>query len=332
MKGQRQPNAVVLVNLGTPEAPTAPAVRRFLKQFLSDSRVVEIPKLLWLIILNLFVLPFRPKRVAEAYQTVWTERGSPLRWITEDQASKLSTRLGNRYSDCPPTVTHAMTYGEPSISLSLNELYSSGHRRILVLPMYPQYSGSTTGAVYDQIADYMRRSRALPGLSIINAYFYHPAYTSALSDSIQAFWDEEGRGDYLLFSYHGIPKSYVAAGDPYAGHCECTTGAVAEKLSLDASQYQMSFQSRFGKAEWVQPYTDKTIEDLAAKGVKKLDVVCPAFAADCLETLEEIAEENRELFVEAGGEDLRLIPCLNASDRHVEALEQIISPYLDAMS
>ena len=331
MKGQRQPAAVVLVNLGTPEAATPKAVRKFLREFLSDPRVVEIPRVLWLIILNLFVLPFRPTRVAEAYKVVWTERGSPIRWITEDQVSGLSARLAKRYADSPPTVRYAMTYGEPGIAETLHALYETGHRRILVLPMYPQYSGSTTGAVYDQVAKYMRKERALPGLTIINAYFHQDAYISALSNSIESFWQGQGRGDHLLFSYHGIPKSYVEAGDPYSGHCECTTAAVIQKLGLADEAYSMAYQSRFGKAEWLKPYTDKTIEELAGKGIKTLDVVCPAFSADCLETLEEIADQNNELFKKAGGESLRLIPCLNASPAHIEALEEIISPYLDGM-
>ena len=320
-----------MVNLGTPESPTPAAVRRFLREFLSDGRVVEIPRFLWLIILNLFVLPFRPKPVAEAYKLVWTERGSPIRWITEDQALELRKRFAQRYCDSPPTVVHAMTYGKPGIEETLGQLYDAGHRRIVVLPMFPQYSGSTTGAVYDQVASYCKRTRALPGLSVINAYFHQDAYIEALSGSIQSYWNEHGRGDHLLFSYHGIPVSYVKAGDPYTGHCECTTAAVLEKLELESDNYSMTYQSRFGKAEWVKPYTDKTVEELATKGVKTLDVVCPAFSADCLETLEEIAEQNAELFKAAGGTNLRLIPCLNASQRHIDALEEIVAPYLDAI-
>lgn len=331
MKGQRQPAAVVLVNLGTPDAATPKAVRKFLREFLSDSRVVEIPRILWLIILNLFVLPFRPTRVAEAYKLVWTDRGSPIRWITEDQVAGLSARLAQRYSESPPSVRYAMTYGGPSIPETLNALYETGHRRILVLPMYPQYSGSTTGAVYDQVTDFVKGRRALPGLTVINAYFYQEAYINALSESIEDFWQAQGRSDYLLFSYHGIPKSYVDAGDPYAGHCECTTAAVSQKLSLTDANSGMAYQSRFGKAEWLKPYADKTIEELARSGLETLDVVCPAFSADCLETLEEIAMQNRELFEQAGGKELRLIPCLNASDAHMRALEQIVSPYLDGM-
>lgn len=331
MKGQKQPVAVVLVNLGTPEAPTTSAVRGFLREFLSDPRVVEIPRFLWLIILNLFVLTFRPKPVSEAYKEIWTDRGSPIRWITEDQANGIRLELEERFSDAKITVTHAMTYGEPRIHETLDGLYQSGHRRIIVLPMYPQYSGSTTGAVCDQVASYMQRARAMPSITMINSYFYNGSYISALSESIRSYWESEGRGDHLLFSYHGIPESYVAKGDPYTGHCECTTGAVAAKLGLDQHDYTMAYQSRFGKAEWVKPYTDKTIEELASKQVKTLDVVCPAFSADCLETIEEIAGENAELFEKSGGAKLRLIPCLNASDRHIKALSDILSPHLEAI-
>jgi ferrochelatase len=331
MKGQRQPAALVIVNLGTPEACTPGAVRKFLGQFLSDPRVVEIPRPIWWLILNLFILPFRPKKVAEAYKVIWTERGSPLRYHTEDQVKKLQERFSRRYPDKVPSVRYAMTYGEPSIDSVINDLYASGHRRIVVLPMYPQYSCSTTAPIYDQIARYCNSRRALPGLQVINSYFYEPAYIQALSGSIRAFWNEHGQPDKLLFSYHGVPEFHGQKGDPYVGHCQCTTGATVDALGLSEDQYQMSFQSRFGKAEWVKPYTDVTVEALAKSGVKRLDVVCPAFSVDCLETIEEIGEQNREIFLEHGGEELRLIPCLNASDIHIDALEAITAKYLDAV-
>ncbi len=331
MKGQRQPAALVLVNLGTPEACSPGAVRKFLREFLSDRRVVEIPRPIWRLILNLFILPFRPKKVAEAYRLIWSERGSPLRYYTEDQVEKLQARFNQRYPESPPTVRHAMTYGGPSIETVLDELYESGHRRIVVLPMYPQYSCSTTAPIYDQIARYTRGRRALPGLQIINSYFYERAYIKALSTSISTFWEENGRPEKLLFSYHGVPEFHGEKGDPYVGHCRCTTGATIGVLGLSEDQYMMSFQSRFGKAEWVKPYTDATIEELARSGVKHLDVVCPAFAVDCLETIEEIGEQNREIFLEHGGEEFRLIPCLNASDIHIDALETITAKYLDAV-
>lgn len=331
MKGKKQPSALVLVNLGTPEECTPKSVRAFLREFLSDPRVVEIPRFLWMIILHLFVLTFRPAKVCEAYKVIWTDRGSPLRYYTEDQVALLSERMETRYPDNPPTVRYAMTYGKPSVPSVLKELYDSGHRRIVVLPMYPQYSCSTTGAVYDQISNYTKSNRALPSLHIVNSYFYERAYIDALSASIRDYWQEHGKSEKLLFSYHGLPQRYVDNGDPYTGHCECTTGATVAALGIAESEYVMSYQSRFGKAEWVKPYTDATIEELAKSGLKTLDVVCPAFSVDCLETIEEIAEQNRDLFIEHGGKELRLIPCLNASKHHIDALETISGKYLDAI-
>lgn len=332
MKGMLTPTAVVLVNLGTPKELSVASVREFLREFLSDRRVVEIPRPIWLAILNLFILPLRPRKVVETYAEVWTDQGSPLRVITEAQVLALQALLKSRYGESAPIVVHAMTYGEPSIQSVIDKLYADGCRRVLVLPMYPQYSGSTTGAVYDQIARYVLKRRALPGLDIINSYFFEPAYIDALASSIRNFWAEQGRGDHLLFSYHGIPASYEAKGDPYPGHCRCTTAATADALGLDDSLYDMSFQSRFGKAEWVKPYTAQRVAELARQGVKRLDVVCPAFAADCIETLEEIAMENAEIFREAGGEELRLIPCLNTSPEHIDALHKILEPHLLALS
>ncbi|MBC6428500.1 MAG: ferrochelatase [Cellvibrionales bacterium] len=331
MRGQAQPAALVLVNLGTPVDCTPSAVRAFLRQFLGDRRVVEVPRPLWWLILNLFVLPLRPAKVARAYRAIWTAQGSPLRHFTEQQAAKLQERLTARHGPGALHVRHAMTYGTPSIAQTLDELWQQGCRRILLLPLYPQYSGSTSGAVYDQIAHYICRRRALPGLHIINSYFHHPAYIAALAQSVRDHWQAQGRADLLLFSYHGVPQSYVDRGDPYAGHCECTTGALAAALGLQESDYRMTYQSRFGRAPWLQPYTDATLVELAQTGVKRIDVLCPAFAADCLETLEEIAVENRHLFIEHGGADLRLIPCLNASTAHIDMLEAITAPHLDAI-
>ena len=332
MEGTRTKAAILLVNLGTPEELTVPSVRAFLKQFLSDKRVVEIPRVLWWLILNLFVLTLRPRRVVETYREVWTEEGSPLRVITELQTKALKERLDSKLADHAPEVVYAMTYGNPSIAHTIDKLYQEGSRRIIILPMYPQYSGSTTGAIYDQIADYMKSQRALPSLNIINSYFYEAPYVEALSQSITDFWELNGSADYLLFSYHGIPLSYVEKGDPYAGHCECTTGAVSAKLKLDPNRSSMSYQSLFGKAEWLKPYTSNKLVELAEAGVKRVDVICPAFAADCIETLEEIAMENAEIFKEAGGEELRLIPCLNDSKLHIDALEQILTPHIQAIT
>jgi len=277
-------------------------------------------------------LTLRPRKIIETYSKVWTEEGSPLRVITERQVKALQAKLVDSLGDYAPNVVHAMTYGDPKIADTLDLAYKSGSRRIIVLPMYPQYSGSTTGAIYDQVAKYMQSNRALPSLNIINSYFYESAYTGAISKSIEGFWQQHGRADYLLFSYHGIPISYVDKGDPYAGHCECTTGAVSAQLQLDPERSSMSYQSLFGKAEWLKPYTAVKLVELAKAGVKRIDVVCPAFAADCIETLEEIAMENAEIFIEAGGEELRLIPCLNDSALHIDALEQILMPHILAIT
>lgn len=330
MKDFRSPTALVLVNLGTPQELTVASIRRFLADFLSDPRVVEIPKPLWWLILRLFVLPFRPRKLMDTYGAIWTEKGSPMRYISEAQVDRLQDSLDATKKRI--SVRLAMTYGGPSIAEVLQDLYDSGHRRIVVLPLYPQYSGSTTGAVYDQVAKFIEGRRAVPGLSIINAYFFHPAFITALSESIEEFWLRNGRAEHLLFSYHGIPKRYVDLGDPYAGHCQCTTASVVDRLELVEGAYSEAYQSRFGRAEWLQPYVSERIVELAKSGIKKLDVVCPAFATDCLETLEEIAVESRDLFLAHGGEELRLIPCLNDSERHITALETIAKPYLQAMS
>ncbi len=332
MKGKHTPTAIVLVNLGTPEQLSVSSVREFLREFLGDPRVVEIPRPAWWLILNFFVLPFRPKKVLENYAKVWGEEGSPLRVITRAQTEALQQRFEQKFADRAPTLRYAMTYGQPGIAETVDQLYTEGHRRIVILPMYPQYSGSTTGAIYDQLADYMKGRRALPGLSIVNSYFYEESYIKALSQSIRDFWQEQGKADYLLFSYHGIPVSYVEKGDPYAGQCECTTAAVLEDLQLTDTQSAMSYQSLFGKAEWLKPYTSEYLVELAQKGIKKVDVICPGFAADCIETLEEIAIQNAEIFKQAGGESLRLIPCLNDADIHIDALEQILVRHLHAIS
>lgn len=330
MKNFRSPLALVLVNLGTPQELTTASIRKFLAEFLGDPRVVEIPRPLWWVILNLFVLPFRPRKLMHTYGSIWTDQGSPMRYISESQVELLQRAFEAKQENV--SVRLAMTYGGPAIGDVLEDLYDSGHRRIVVLPLYPQYSGSTTGAVYDQVARFAKGRRALPGLSIINAYFYHPAFIRALCESVEEFWIHNGRAEHLLFSYHGIPKRYVDQGDPYQGHCDCTTGAVVEGLGLSNGSYSAAYQSRFGKAEWLKPYASERIVELAESGVKRLDVVCPAFATDCLETLEEIAVEYRDIFIAHGGEELRLIPCLNDTQRHIDALQEIVTPYLTALS
>lgn len=325
--------AVILVNLGTPDAPTVPAVRRYLKQFLSDSRVVEIPKVLWAIILNLFVLPFRPKRVAHAYASVW-QNDSPLRQITLEQVALLqqrfdSTPLVNPKSDvpnCQIQVYAGMTDGNPSLVSVLDELRVQKVDNVVILPMYPQFSGSTTAAVFDVLARWGMGQRNLPSISFVKDYFAHPLYIQALADSVRAFQSQHGKPDKLLFSFHGIPEPYEAKGDPYARRCRCTAAQVAQALGLQADEWLCSFQSRFGKQEWVKPYTDRTLVAWGSEGVKSVQVISPSFAADCLETLEELTVENRDNFLNAGGESYHYIPALNASPAHVELLFQLTAP------
>lgn len=313
--------AFLMVSLGTPEQPTAGAVRRFLRPFLGDARVVELPRLLWLPILYCFVLPFRPARVARLYQSIWTATGSPLRSIARAQTEGVRDRCADLQG---LRVAMAFTYGEPSIAATLDELQQQGCDEIVVLPLYPQYSCSTTAAVYDQVAAWMRRRRRLPTLRLVSQYHLHPLYISALADSVRNHWQVHGRGDRLLMSWHGTPESYARRGDPYKHQCQETSRALAAALELRADQHSMSFQSRFGPDEWLQPYTDETVQNLARQGIGTLDVVCPGFSADCLETLEEIAGENAELFREAGGTALRLVPCLNADSEHLDLLAALV--------
>ncbi len=331
MKGLKLPCAVVLVNLGTPAELSKPSIAAFLREFLGDRRVVELTPWLWQPILRLFILPFRPRRLMETYGSIWTEQGSPMAVITRSQAAKLQQRLSQQ-PDLRVKVVHAMTYGEPRLHQVLDQLYAEGVRRLVILPLYPQYSGSTTAAVYDQVARHSLRRRTLPGICLVNAYFYQPAYIQALKGSIEDFWSQRGRPDHLLFSYHGIPQAYADKGDPYPGHCECTTAATVAALGLSEPFYSMAYQSRFGRAAWLEPAVANRVVALAEAGVRRLDIVCPAFAADCLETLEEIAVEVRDLFLSHGGEELNLIPCLNDSERHIDALESLLKPYLLAMA
>jgi len=315
--------SILLTNLGTPAAPQKKQLRAYLKQFLSDPRVVEIPRMLWWFILNLVILNIRPARSAAAYRTVWTEQGSPLRVHTQAQADALRERLTERFGE-RIRVEFAMRYGDPSISDVLQDMLSGGVRQLLVLPLYPQYSGSTTGSTFDALAEDFTQRRWLPELRFVSHYHDHPAYISALADSIRAYRKEHGSADKLMFSFHGVPQRYLEQGDPY--HCEClkTGRLVAQELGLGEDDHLTTFQSRFGREEWLKPYTDHTLKALAGEGVKSVQVVCPGFAADCLETLEEIAVENRGYFIEAGGQDFSYIPCLNESEGHMAALETIV--------
>ncbi len=313
---------VLLVNLGTPDAPTAASLRRYLKQFLSDPRVVEIPRLVWWLILRLVILNIRPKRSAESYQKVWTEAGSPLMVISQQQTDALGQLLAARYRG-PVHVELGMSYGRPSIADGLERLRRQGARRLVVLPLYPQYSGTTVGSVFDAVAATLSHWRWVPELRFINAYHDNPVYIQALATKIRGYWQQQGPAERLLFSFHGVPQRYLVNGDPYHCQCQKTARLVAEALHLDAARWMVVFQSRFGREPWLQPYCDHVLKELPGQGVKSVDVVCPGFAADCLETLEEIDQQNRDFFLGAGGERFRYIPCLNADPDHIELLADL---------
>ncbi len=315
--------AVLLVNLGTPTAPTARAVRPYLAEFLGDVRVIDYPRWLWWLILHGIVLRIRPARSAHAYAKIWTAQGSPLRVGSEALAAGLQTEL-DRQQPGTLRVALAMRYGEPAVAQTIARLQREGVRRLLVLPLYPQYSAASTGSVIDAVSDAFKRLRWPPELRIINDYHDDPAHIEALAQSIEGWWQSNGRGDKLLLSFHGIPERYVRLGDPYAAQCLVTAQRLRERLQLQADELVVSFQSRVGRERWLHPYTDGTVRELAVAGVKKLDVACPGFAVDCLETLEEIAMQNRDFFVAAGGEALRYIPALNDSVEQVESLAGLV--------
>lgn len=313
---------VLLTNLGTPDAPTPAAVRRYLAEFLWDSRVVELPRLLWWLILHGVILRVRPARSARKYQTIWTADGSPLLAITRQQAAALTAMLAD---SCPGPVRVAvgMRYGNPSIAAGLAELRAAGMRRLLIVPLYPQYSAATVASTFDAVAAELRTWRWLPELRFISHYHDDPGYLDALAASLRAA-SLATPDERLLFSFHGLPKRNLPAGDPYYCQCHHTARQVAERLGLAPDTWAVAFQSRFGRAEWLQPYANSLLTEWARTGVKRVAVVCPGFAADCLETLEEIALENRRTFLEAGGEHYRYIPALNAASNHLAALTALI--------
>ena len=311
--------AVLLVNLGTPRAPTRAAVRDFLTEFLSDRRVVELPALLWQPILRGIVIPLRAARVAHAYETIW-EGDSPLRAVSERQRAALQDLLLAELGERAPSVRLAMSYQGPVITEVLREMVDAGIQRVCVLPLYPQYSATTTAAVFDQVASFIKVSRALPHFMLVRDYHDHPGYIAALAASVRDYRAEHGSAGHLLLSFHGIPEVNVRKGDPYQQQCLRTGELLAQALGLQEAEWTLAFQSRFGRQKWLEPYTDETLRRLAAEGVKGVDVICPAFSADCLETLEEMAIANRELFVESGGSEYRYIPCLNDRPDHVAML------------
>ncbi len=321
--GSEPCTGILLTNLGTPDAPTPQALRRYLGEFLWDPRVVEIPRPVWWLILHGIILRIRPARSARKYQRIWWQEGSPLLVISRRQAGAIEDRLKTLCRG-PVQVALGMRYGNPSIASALGELRQAGVRRLLVFPLYPQYSATTTGSTFDAVVKDLRSWRWLPELRMINHYHDEPAYIEAVAESIETGWHQDGPPERLLFSFHGLPKRNLLAGDPY--HCEChkTARLVAERLGLAEEHWAVSFQSRFGKAEWLQPYTSVVLEEWGRAGVKRVDTVCPGFSADCLETLEEIAEENRDIFLEAGGGEFRYIPALNDNPRHIVGLVEVL--------
>ena len=310
--------AVLLCNLGTPDAPTAAAVRRYLAEFLSDPRVVEIPRAVWLPLLYGVILRVRPARSAAKYASVWTEGGSPLKVWTERQARLLGGALGERGHHV--AVRHAMRYGSPPIGAVLTELRAAGVERVLVLPLYPQYSGTTTASIVDAVAAWTGRTRSIPELRLVTRYEDDAGYVAALARSVTDHWLAEGRPDKLVMSFHGIPARSIALGDPYEAQCRRTAALLAARLGLAPDAWMLTFQSRFGRARWLEPYTEPTLRALAAQGVKRVDVVCPGFVCDCLETLEEISMEVRDAFLGAGGERFDYIACLNDRPDWIAAL------------
>ena len=324
--GQTPRTAVLLCNLGTPDAPTAPAVRRYLAQFLGDHRVVEIPRLLWMAILHGIILRVRPAKSAAKYATIWTDKGSPLKIWTDKQAQALQN-VFTTHSEAV-TVRYAMSYGNPSIASQLDALKAEGHTRILILPAYPQYSGTTTASVFDAVYHWGLRSRLLPEFRFINHYHDHPAYISALAERVRAHWAMHGQPERLVMSFHGVPERTLYLGDPY--HCECykTARLLGEALGLSKLQYMVTFQSRFGKAKWLEPYTEPTLIALAEQGVKRVDLICPGFTSDCLETLEEISQEAQETYLHAGGETFHYIPCLNDSATWVNGMHELCNAHM----
>jgi len=319
----RVSTGILLTNLGTPDAPTKVALKRYLKEFLWDPRVVEEPRWKWWLILNAVILNTRPARSARAYESVWTEKGSPLMLHSLDQQEGLQKLLGDDVH-----VELAMRYGNPSIASGLQALREKGCTRVLVFPLYPQYSATTTGSTFDAVADELKTWRWVPELRMISSYHDHPAYIDALAASVRSHWEAHGKADRLLISFHGIPQRYFDNGDPYPCMSRKTGRLLAEALELNEDGWLLSFQSRFGREEWVKPYTDETLKEWGAEGVGRVDVICPGFSSDCLETLEEIAVENRDYFIEAGGKELNYIPALNSDEEHIKALADIANAHL----
>ena len=316
---------VLVVNLGTPDAPDRKSVRRYLKQFLSDPRVVEFPRWLWWLILNGIILNIRPSKSAEAYKQIWTEQGSPLLVISNAQVIGMNNILSGRFKN-HTKVELGMSYGNPSISDGLNRLREGGVNKLVILPLYPQYSGSTVGSVFDAVTSCLRRWRWVPTIHFVSAYFDHTSYINALANKVR----KQAQGGHLVMSFHGVPERYVRDGDPYEEQCRKTAQLLARQLNLSKNQWSIVFQSRFGREEWIKPYCDEQLKALPAQGVKSVDVICPGFSADCLETLEEIDMQNRQLFLDSGGEQFNYITCLNDDEEHLKFLAELVSIYIES--
>jgi len=324
---QAEKIGVLLVNLGSPDTPDSASIRRFLREFLSDQRVIEMPRFIWQLILNFFVLPFRPKKLVPLYESIWTAEGSPLVSIAQKQKNKLA-ELFAQEGHADITFALAMRYGNPDITSALCQLAKENVHKVLVLPTYAQYSGSTTASIFDAISSELRHWRWIPELRFINSYHDQPLHIQALADSVRSYWQSHAKGKKLLMSFHGLPKVYRQKGDPYFCQCHKTARLLAENLQLEENEWTITFQSRFGKQEWLKPYTSETLIELAQQGIDTVDVICPGFAIDCLETLEEIMVENRDIFLQAGGQSYQYIPALNDSQDNIKAMSALIKQHI----
>ncbi len=314
--------AVLLTNLGTPDSLDRAAVKRFLKQFLSDPMVVEMPRLPWWLILNAIILPFRSGKTLQAYARIWMDEGSPLRVYAQRQAIALQQRLGRN-----TRVVLAMRYGEPSFESVIEELLAAGIDRLIVLPLYPQYSATTTASTFQHLAATLHQYRNAPSVDFIDSYYQQPAYIEALAQSVRNHWSETGSHHHLVMSFHGLPQVNVDRGDPYYAQCRQTAQLLAGQLGLEQSEWSLCFQSRFGRQAWLKPYTRETLGELSANGTRSVDIICPGFSADCLETLDEINIEYRNFFLQQGGEQLHYIPALNDQPVHIDMMIALLSPY-----
>ena len=324
--GSKEKIGVLITNLGTPDAPNKKELKVYLNQFLSDPRVIELPKILWQILLKLVILQIRPSKSAEAYKQIWTDKGSPLLDIANRQLNKIQSSFSSKNENIVFEV--GMRYGNPSIPDALLKLQKKQVRRLLVLPMYPQYCAATTGSTFDEVTNVLQKWRWIPEMRFINQYFEEKNYIEALSNSIKSFWKKTSKPQKIIFSYHGIPKRYLTNGDPY--HCFClkTTRLVKEQMGLSDDEIMTTFQSRFGREEWLKPYTSETLKELPKQGIKNIHIISPGFSSDCLETLEELEEENKEYFMESGGENYHYIPCLNDHDDHIDVFVNLIKKHI----